>query len=194
MSDHNDALLKQELTGKILPLLTRAQQIATSEQLTTIDSLTSHLFTLNQQTVEQIKSAQLDLRIVAQKVLNQWNSVIIDTVVNNASLSNSNQFQFKQDVIGNIMPLLITNQSHASNKQLSLLGIQFPVQVETIIKNIPLLNEHFATIKQDITGGIMPLLSTGQQDVVDNLMRNNPEQLRQHLTTLQTYSDEQTYI
>ncbi|MFD1360322.1 hypothetical protein [Lentibacillus salinarum] len=75
---------------------------------------------------------------------------------------------------------------------------EFLQQWSATIENAALNNQSvsgkvFLQLKQQLTKSLMPLMTTAQQEQFSKLIQNNPDQLQQLLSTLQTMADKQTY-
>lgn len=221
LSEQNLSHFKHEITEKVIPLLTRLQQYIVSKQGTVNEPIKVAEKTLQQLETVQSK-LRIESQSAVDKWANLLHETIVKNTISsdpnllqlkqeivaklvplltvnhlypsNQQLSALN-LPFSVDIEGleQALQQMKSTQIELQSVSRTMVNKWSNMINEAVLKSVPLSAQNFPQFKQEITEKIMPLLSTNQQEQMHRKLENSPTQLRQLLTTLQTYVNEQTY-
>lgn len=208
LSDQMKAVLQQlrqyenptQLQQNLINRLSQMSELPLTNNNQIITKIMAEATVNNQQTFDVLKVAGLiDHKVDFSTWKSQWKT--FSSQQNITSLNASNQqlsgvnmpFPVNVEMIEQTLQQMKTVQLELRTASQITVNKWASFINETVIKSTPLSDQNFAQLKQEINEKIMPLLTRNQQDQIVKLMQNNPVQLRELLSTLQTYTNDQTY-
>ncbi|SEQ58962.1 hypothetical protein SAMN05216232_2781 [Virgibacillus subterraneus] len=183
--DPNQTQLHQNLINRISQLTERPNQV--------VRQIISQAATNNQQLFNVLKSSgAVDANVEFSAWKSEWaafsrqnNLASGNHAILPFELSNTKAIRLLEQMSGNSTNIRATSKAIVQTWGLS---------VETATaNNTTLPGQEFAQLKQQISKSLMPIISGTQQQQLTKLIENNPAQMRQLLTVLQTMASSDTY-
>lgn len=190
--DTNQSQLVERLSQMVeRPLNTHASLV--KQVITENDNNNRQLFNLLK------ASGSIDTSIDLSTWNKQWETFgkqnnVTPTNISNQQLSSIKlPFQMDGEIVYQALEKMVSNKVGIQNHSHEIIHLWGSKLTQLVTKNTVLPEQEFSELKQQIQQKIMPLLTQEQQQQFTKNLQNNPLQLRQLLTSLQTLSYDQNF-